>query len=120
MLSEQYIVDTINAELYQQVQLMGSSVAPVGLLASTINPQSEQHAFDAMLFQDTSSPPNPVHHNRSGLQQLPPKRRQKAATMSDQRWEPASDRIRQLYVVDGRPIKEVREKINAEFGFCAT
>jgi hypothetical protein len=120
ILSEQYTVDMMNAELFEQIQPVGSTVTPMGLLASTIDPQSEQHTFDAMLFQDNSILQNPVHHNHSGLQQPPPNRRQKAATMSDQRWEPASDRIRQLYVVEGRPIKEVREGNNAEFGFRAT
>lgn len=120
LLSEQYDVDAIDAELFQLVQPIGSSVIPEGLSASMINPQSEQHAFDAMLPQDSSILQDPFHRNWSGLQQTPPKRRQKAATMSDQRWEPASDRIRQLYVVEGKSIKEVRENINAEFRFNAT
>jgi hypothetical protein len=92
----------------------------VGLSAPTINSQSEQHAFDTMLPQNSSILQDPFHRNRSGLQKTAPKRGKKAATMSDQRWEPASDRIRQLYVVEGKLIKEVRENINAEFGFDAT
>jgi hypothetical protein len=119
-LSEQHTVDAMDAELFQLVQPIGSSVNRAGLSAFTINPQSEQYAFDAMLPADSSILQDPFRRNRSGLQQTPPKRRRKAATMSDQRWEPASDRIRQLYVVEGKQIKEVREKINAEFGFDAT
>ncbi|KAE9380968.1 hypothetical protein N431DRAFT_137126 [Stipitochalara longipes BDJ] len=73
-----------------------------------------------MLPQNNSALHDPFHPDRFSLHQKAPKRGQKAATMSDRRWEPALDRIRQLYVVEGKPIKEVREKINAEFGFSAT
>jgi Clr5 domain len=120
LLSEQYTVDAMDAKLFQLVQPIRSSVIPVGPSGPTINRQSEQHAFDAMLPQDSSILQDPFHRNRSGLQQTAPKRGQKAATMSEQRWEPASDRIRQLYVVEGKLVKEVRENINAEFGFNAT
>jgi hypothetical protein len=120
LLSEQYTLDAMDAELFQLVRPIRSSVIPVGLSAPTINPQSEQHAFDTMLPQNSSILQDPFHRNRSGLQKTAPKRGKKAATMSDQRWEPASDRIRQLYVVEGKLIKEVRENINAEFGFDAT
>jgi hypothetical protein len=120
LLSEQYAADAMDAELFQQVQPIRSSVISVGLSAPTINPQSEQHAFNAMLPQDSRILQDSFHRSRSGLQRTAPKRRQKAATMSDQRWKPASDRIRHLYVVEGKLMKDVREKINAEFGFDAT
>jgi len=97
----------MDAELFPPLQPRGSSVIPVGLPASTINPQSDQYAFDAMLLQDSSILQDLFRRNLSGLQKTPRKRRQKAATMSDQRWKPASDRIRQLYVVEGNSIKEV-------------
>jgi Clr5 domain len=120
LLPEQYTVDAIEAELFQVVQPKRSAVMPLGQTASTTNLQPEPHAFDAMLSQDTSILQSQFQSNRSGLQQRAPKRGQKAATMSEQRWEPASDRIRQLYVVKGKPIKEVREIVNSEFGFTAT
>jgi hypothetical protein len=92
----------------------------MGLPASTFNLQSEQCAFDAILAQNKRSLQNPFQRKPSDLQATPPKRGRKAATMSDQRWEPATGRIRQLYVVDGKSIKEVRKIINAEFRFDAT
>ena len=63
--------------------------------------------------------------NRQQIQlQLDPskhrKRAPKAKRMSQERWEPSKNRIKQLYVIEGKNLKELQEIINKEFGFAAT
>ncbi|CZR63154.1 uncharacterized protein PAC_13051 [Phialocephala subalpina] len=48
------------------------------------------------------------------------KRAPKAQTMSAKSWRPCEGRLKQLYVHDGKSIKELREILNREFGFTAT
>ena len=113
-------VDWSGSNLSQLEQFASSSIIPMGLPSSTFNLQSENFLFDARMSQNERSLQNPLKRKSPTTQPIPPKRERKAATMSQQRWEPATDRIRQLYVVDGKSIKEVQKIINAEFGFNAT
>lgn len=48
------------------------------------------------------------------------KRAQKAATMSPEKWAPAENRLRQLYLIEEASIKSTMKTINREFGFTAT
>jgi hypothetical protein len=48
------------------------------------------------------------------------KRAPKAQTMSAKSWRPCEGRLKQLYVHDGKSIRELRETVNKEFGFTAT
>jgi hypothetical protein len=53
-------------------------------------------------------------------QSLTRKRAPKAQTMSAKSWRPCEGRLKQLYVHDGKSIRELRETVNKEFGFTAT
>jgi hypothetical protein len=53
------------------------------------------------------------------VQPITQKRASKTPTMSAKKWKPSEARIRQLYVCDNKPINELREIINNEFGFMA-
>lgn len=48
------------------------------------------------------------------------KRKPKAPTMSAKTWKPAENRIRQLFVDQQLPYKEMMQVVNNEFGFYAT
>lgn len=47
------------------------------------------------------------------------KRAPKAPTMSANSWKPYERRIQQLYVQERKPLKELREIVNREFGITA-
>lgn len=65
-----------------------------------------------------------VNHPLQSKQQSSPssarKRAPKAPAMSTTKWKPCENRIKQLYVHEGKSIKELREIINEEFGLKAT
>jgi hypothetical protein len=48
------------------------------------------------------------------------KRAPKAPTMSAKDWKPHKNRVRQLYVSQGKSIEELREIMNRELGITAT
>ncbi|KAH6671098.1 hypothetical protein B0J14DRAFT_595317 [Halenospora varia] len=48
------------------------------------------------------------------------KRTVKAPTMSAENWKPHKNRIRQLYVSEGKSIEELREIMNKDLGITAT
>lgn len=48
------------------------------------------------------------------------KRAPKARTMSAKDWKPHQNRIRQLYVAEGKSINELRDIMNKELGITAT
>jgi len=101
--------------------------------SQTFNAPRSLHAYGGMASPSLNSFQNVVHFQAqndlstnspsdSPLQTVQPitqKRAPKAPTMSAKKWEPSEVRIRQLYVCDNRPINEVREIVNNEFGFMA-
>ena len=59
--------------------------------------------------------------NRQRLAQFPTRKRApKAPTISAKNWASHQDRIRQLYVSEGKSIEELREIMNQELGITAT
>lgn len=72
--------------------------------------------YTSFAMNDTSMPP-PLLSDLGAASN--PKRRKKASTMSAEKWRPAETQIRQLYVKEGKSIKQLRAAINAEFGFEA-
>lgn len=49
----------------------------------------------------------------------PSMRKRKAPTLYRRDWEPVKSRIAELYVTENRPLKEIKETLELEFGFTA-
>ncbi|RDL34706.1 uncharacterized protein BP5553_07834 [Venustampulla echinocandica] len=65
--------------------------------------------------QDNLTVNNPSQDQPQPFQSSTRKRRPKAPEMSAERWAPCESRIRELFVDEGKPYKELRETINREF-----
>lgn len=46
-------------------------------------------------------------------------RKRKAPTLRREAWEPYQDRIKELHITQGLPLREVKDTIEKEFGFTA-
>jgi hypothetical protein len=92
--------------------------------ASNIDKEPGEYSLDPVVVQNQPDPlssrPNTFRSNSYPLRPMPQKRKPKAATMTDQRWEPATDRIRHLLVVEEKNYGQIRSIINKEFGFNPT
>lgn len=95
---------------FGNMELPTSNVVPWGFDFSSTNSQFQ---IGSLWHQHNTK------RGVSDLQHEPRKRARKAPTMSEQKWEPALDRIRQLYVIEEKKILEVRDIINEEFSFDA-
>jgi hypothetical protein len=75
-------------------------------------------AFQITEHQDLSLPSDThISDNTMGPPSRP--RKKKAPTLNANAWEPYKARIIELHVEQGRPLKEVKETIEHEFGFKA-
>ena len=68
---------------------------------------------------NTLSPYNSPQTLHQQPQMTTKKRAPKAPTMTAKRWKPCEARIKELYVRQGKSLKELREIINKEFGLAA-
>jgi hypothetical protein len=99
-----------------------TSSAPLGLHAYGSMASPALNSFQNVVrfqAQNDLSTNNSSDGPLQTVQPIPQKRAPKAPTMSARKWKPSEARIRQLYVRDNKPINEVREIINNEFGFMA-
>ena len=55
----------------------------------------------------------------SSMSPPPKKRRKKAPTLSADAWEPYKDRIIQLHIYEGQPLRKVKEAMERECNFIA-
>lgn len=96
---------------------------------NSIIPIDHISAHDFLSFRQNDAPSHnqnllPVldqPFNRQQPSQLVIRRRApKAPIMSAKKWKPHENRIRQLYVKEGKSIEELREIMNKELGIAAT
>jgi hypothetical protein len=106
----------------QAAQFTWSSEMPMGLTpaALTFNLEPGQSTLETIFSQNRRILSNSFQCNTSGLQANIQKRGPKAATMTDQRWKPAINRIRHLWFTEKNQINKIRDTVNKEFGFNAT
>ena len=74
---------------------------------------SAQNMEPPPVFDQPGNPPQPPRASTK-------RRAPKAPIMSVEKWRPHQNRIRQLYIAEGKPIEELREIMNKELGIKAT
>jgi hypothetical protein len=90
----------------------------LNLLSEELKDQEQPETSDHVTDLDQS-----IRNLALTQQQLaaPPakSRKRKAPTLHESDWAPYRNRIIELHILANRPLKEVREAIEKEFGFCA-
>lgn len=92
------------------------SIQPPGVahVPRTLEPMTESSEHNTAILP----PPDQTLSSPMG----PPvtKRAKKASTLNAEAWSLQKDRVLQLHIAEGRPLKEVREIMERDFGFVAT
>lgn len=132
---EQFSIETANQFAFD---LMDCTLEPLDHILALEAPALEQlprspvsadcsqlHLFNAFPVTNERQPPNKQALNNfpsiATSPMLPPSghRKPKAPTLRAQDWEPYKARIVELHIDQKLPLREVKEKIEQEFGFKA-
>jgi hypothetical protein len=100
------------------IYVNGSIMPPAHTSAHNFSSFRQNNVFSQS--QNVSPVLDQPFNRQQPAQFLTRKRAPKAPTMSAKNWKPHKNRIRQLYVSEGRSIKELREIMNKELGITAT
>jgi hypothetical protein len=134
---EQFLIETANQFAFDP---MDYTFEPLDHIPALENPapelvqlprspvptdRSQLHLFNAFPVTNERQPPNNQAPNNfpsiATSSMLPPSghRKPKAPTLRAQDWEPYKARIVELHIDQKLPLREVKDKIEQEFGFKA-
>jgi hypothetical protein len=125
--TKQFAFDLMDFEPLDHIlALENPALEPVQLPRSPVPTDCSQlHLFNAFPVTNERQPPNKQAPNNfpsiATSSMLPPsgRRKPKAPTLRAQDWEPYKARIVELYIDQKLPLREVKDKIEQEFGFKA-
>lgn len=118
----------------QAIGPYGMYSMPEGPASETLLPATRPAYTDTQLLPHPFDPPPALyaaqsHHVQpsSDIQDTPVlpmgpptnTRKRKAPTLRRKAWEPYQDRIKELHITQGLPLREVKDTIEKEFGFTA-
>jgi hypothetical protein len=104
-----------------QTPLPTQTQIPPILAATTYTVPCENEASATYITENNLQTNYLAQNQQQSAQSLPPRKRApKSQTMSAKRWRPCEARLKQLYVHDGKSLRELCEIVNSEFGLTAT
>jgi len=103
---------------YPAICVSGSIIPPDHISADTFS-SFQQHKNSSQNQSGLTALNQPLNQQQPA-ESLTRKRAPKAPTLSAKIWEPHKDRMKQLYVSEGKTIHELHEIMNKELGIIAT